>query len=150
MKTIQKPYKTIYKTVLFLFAFPFLIAGFIFLWKYNNYAFLFNAAVWLCIGLVCFVLDKRNERKLLYFKEYGRRYEASIIRIIPKHMIKIGSYLTVKFEIKYNAGEGDRTVISDYYMLTPLDKLSNLKAEIYLYDKQHSLEISRINDIFSS
>ncbi len=150
MKTIQKPYKTIYKTVLFLFGIPFLIAGLIFFWKYNNVAFLINGLVWCLIGIACFVLDKRNERKLLYLKEYGRRYEASIVRIIPKYMIKIGSYLTVKFEIKYNAGEGDKVLMSDYYLLSPLDKLSNLKAEIYLYDKQHSLEISRINDIFSS
>lgn len=55
-------------------------------------------------------------------KRDGFSYEASVVKIFPTHMDKIGSYVTARVECLYKTEKGDSVVISGYHLLSPLDR----------------------------
>lgn len=54
-----------------------------------------------------------------------------MVHIVPIPWVRIGSYLTARFECVYKSEKGDSLIKSGYYLLSPLDRIENFYAKIY-------------------
>lgn len=133
MKNVETPWKGLYKFVLYIFGLPFLVLGIIF----KSWALLINGLVWIIIGVGLIIKFFYDRRKLETLKKEGICYNGSVVKIIPKPWIRIGSYVVARVECLYKAEREDRLVKSGYHLLLPFDRKEDLYAKVYL-DKNNS------------
>ncbi len=65
-------------------------------------------------------------------KRDGVSYKASVVKIFPAQMVKIGSYVTARVECLYKTEKGDNLVESGYHLLLYNDRGEALQAKIYI------------------
>lgn len=149
MKMVETPWKGLYKAFLFVFGIPFSILGIIFFLIDGSWAFLLNGFIWIAFGIGVKLKSLKQIHKLEKLKSEGRVIKGSIVRIIPAHWVKIGSYVTAQLECVYETEEGEKTVKSGYFLLSPFDRLENLVANIYVDYRNvssHIVEIYRVDN----
>lgn len=132
MRAVATPWYKLYKPILFGFGIPFTLIGLIILYLAGNLAFLINGVLWIVIGLGLKIKGDYNQRKFEILKKEGLYHDGSVVHIFPAHGVRIGSYITARVECTYKAENGDSFVKSGYYLLSPLDKIENLHAKIYI------------------
>lgn len=128
MNIVETPWERTYKFILFIFGIPFFLIGVIF----RSSPLIINGIIWAVLGMGLLIKNIYNKRKLETLKRDGFSYEASVVKIFPAHMVKIGSYLTARVECLYKTEKGDSVVISGYHLLSPLDRIEDLQAKIYI------------------
>ena len=152
MKTIEAPWSIVGKFVGLVFGIPFSLIGLLWYVQDGNAAFLSNGVLWAGLGAICVIKGKLHKYQLKRLEKEGVCYDCSVVKIIPANMIRIGSYLTVRAECIYESDRTIHSVISGLYLLSPLDRIENLNAKIYV-DKDNSkkwvLVLFRKKDIFT-
>ncbi len=151
MNKVKNLCGVIYKMTFLFFALPATVVGLVYLFKYNNLAWLINGVMWLSISIGLFARHRFIKRKLSDLKKSGICYDATIVKAIPKNMMRIGSYITVQFNVKFTGRNGDKVIKTHYYLLTQLDKVSNLNVKVYVDsndEQNYAVEIYRKKDAF--
>ncbi len=133
MKTVATPWNRLAKFLLLLFAIPFSLIGVVmYIVLDGNWALLINGVLWLLVGLGFLVKGYSEQRKLERLKKEGLHYDGSVVKVIPAHWVRTGSYITARVECAYRTEKIDSLVKSGYHLLSPFEKIENLHAKIYL------------------
>ena len=133
MKIVDRPWSKAFKPFLFLFGIPFFLFGFYFYSREGNIAAMDIGTIFILIGLVIKMIDLSIKGKLEMLESEGICYDARVVSIKPSYWIKIGSYITARVECRFQSEEGERTVVSKHFLLTPWDKKDKLFPKIYCH-----------------
>jgi len=132
MNKVEKPWDKLFKFLFFVFGVPFSLIGIILLNINGNISMIINGAIWIIFGLSCKIISILNKRKIERLKENGTCCTMIGIKVIPAHWIKIGNYITAKIEMTYKINGDKKISKSDFFLLSPFDKVENLYAKIYI------------------
>lgn len=146
MKIVETPWERLYKFVLFMFGIPLLLIGAIILAIYRNWAIILIGSIWIIFAVELKIKNVYNKHRLESLKKEGICYDGTVVKIIPKPWVRIGSYVTAQVECLYKTEKGDGLVRSGYHLLLPFDRREDLYAKIYLDSnnlEKHSIELFR-------
>lgn len=132
MNYIETPWLIISRIFGLVVGIPFTLLGIFWYFQYGNNAFLFNGILWIVAALLLALKGKWNECRLKKIIKNGDCYEATLIEVVPLNMVRIGNYITVRIRCKYKANEVEHSIMSGVYLLSPLDKLDNIRIVVYV------------------
>lgn len=132
MTLIKDPWGFLFKFFFFGFGVPFTVIGIIAYWVFDgNVAFLLNGFIWLFIGALCKIKERRNKRQLRQLKSSGRCLEATVKSLTPVNWIKIGNYVTAKITCAA-VNDPSKVYKSTYLLLSPFDRPEYFQAIVYM------------------